>query len=179
MKPSAWMRSAWRIAAPGALVLFWFGLSGLFVVARGDPEAFLRTTFARSSRADTFEHLNGLSVPFWLVHSSLVLIAMAAARYRRSDVLTVLLIGPVIALAIGLLGQAWSDPDWFVVVAVCTIGWLVGYVRRWPVLGSEAQGASCLTRRCSGPAAGPLNSTSGGGGRTDEVVAGCSNPRVG
>ena len=106
----------------------WFGLSGLLVVARGDPEAFLRTAFGRYGRADAFEHLNGVLVLFWLVHSSLVLTAIAAARYRRSDVLAVLLIGPVIALAIGLLGQTWSDPNGFVVVAVCTIGWLVGTV---------------------------------------------------
>ena len=62
------------------------------------------------------------------MHSSLVLTAIAAARYRRLDVLVVLLIGPVIALVIGLLGQTWADPNWFVVVAVCTIGWLVGLV---------------------------------------------------
>jgi len=128
MGPSARMGSAWRIAALGALVSSWFGISGLLVVARGDPETFLQTTFVRFSRPDTFEHLNGISVPFWLVHSSLVLTAIEAARYRRSDVLTVLLIGPVIALAIGLLGQAWSDLDLFVVVAICTIGWLVGTV---------------------------------------------------
>jgi hypothetical protein len=128
MGPSARMKSRWRIAALGALVVLWFGLSGLLVVGRGDPEAFLRATFGRHGRADAFEHLNGISVLFWLVHSSLVLTAIAAARYRRSDVLAVLLIGPLIAMVIGLLGQTWSDPNWFVVVAVCTIGWLVGTV---------------------------------------------------
>jgi len=136
------MGFAYRFATLGCLVLFWFGLSGLLVVARGDPEAFLRTTFARSSRADTFEHLNGVSVPFWLVHSSLVLIAIAAARYRRSDVLTVSLIGPVIALAISLLGQAWSDPDWYVVAAVCTIGWVVGTVAGGLYWGLKRRGTS-------------------------------------
>ena len=128
MGPSARSGSPWWIAALGALVVLWFGLSGLLVVARGDPEALLRTTFGRHGRADAFEHLNGISVLFWLVHSSLVLTAIAAARYRQSDVLAVLLIGPVIALAIGLLGQTWLDPNGFVVVAVCTIGWLVGTV---------------------------------------------------
>jgi hypothetical protein len=126
--PSVRIGFACRIATLGCLVLFWFGLSGLLIVAWGDPEAFLRTRLARSSHADTFEHLNGVSVPFWLVHSCLNLMAMAAARYRRSDVMTVMMVGPIIALAIGVLGQTWSDPDWFVVVAVCTIGWLVGAV---------------------------------------------------
>jgi hypothetical protein len=38
----------------------------------------------------------------------------------------VLTIGPVIAGAIALLGQRWADPNWFQVVALCAIGWLVG-----------------------------------------------------
>jgi hypothetical protein len=76
-----------------ALVFLWLSLSGLLVVAWGDPDAFLWTTFGRYSRADAFEHLNGVSFLFWLVHSPLVLIAIAAARFRRSDVPTALLIG--------------------------------------------------------------------------------------
>jgi hypothetical protein len=122
------MGSGWRIAALGVLVCSWLGLSGLLAVARGDPEAFLRATFGLFSRADAFEHVNGVSGPFWLVHSALVLTAVVAARRRRPDVVAVLLIGPLIALLIGLPGQSWSDPDWFVVLAVCTIGWLVGTV---------------------------------------------------
>ncbi len=104
------------------------GWSGLLPVAWGDPEAFLRPTWSRYRRADAFEHPNGISVLGWLVHSSLVLTANVAACSRRGDVLAVLLIVPLIALASGLFGQPWSDPDWFVVVAVCTIGWLVGTV---------------------------------------------------
>jgi hypothetical protein len=63
--------------------LLWLSHSGLLVVAWGDPEAFLWTTFGRQSRADAFEHLNGVPFPFWLVHSPLVLIAIAAGRFRR------------------------------------------------------------------------------------------------
>lgn len=114
--------------ALAALVFLWLCLTGLFVVARGDPEAFLWATFGRFSRADAFKHLNGVSFLFWLVHSSLVLVAIAAARFRRSDVLMTLLIGPAIALIICLLDQNWSDPNWFVAVAVCTIGWLVSTI---------------------------------------------------
>ena len=122
------MLAGWRIAVLGALVISWIGLSGLLLFVRGDLEAFLRSTFGRFSRADAFEHVNDIAGTFWLMHSLLVLIAVAAARHRRPDVLAVLIIGPVIALSIGLLRQAWSDPNWFVIVAVCTIGWLVGAV---------------------------------------------------
>jgi hypothetical protein len=118
----------WQLATLGVLVSLWLGLSGLLVVARGNPETFLATTFGRFSRADAFEHLNGVSIVLWSVHSSLVLIAIAATWCRRTDVLAVLTIGPLIALAIALLGQRWADPNWFVVVAVCAIGWLVGTV---------------------------------------------------
>jgi hypothetical protein len=41
---------------------------------------------------------------------------------------TVVLIGTAVAVAIGLLGQSWSDPTWFEILAICTIGWFVGIV---------------------------------------------------
>ena len=142
MELSARMGSPWRVATLGALVLLWFGLSGLLIVARGDPETFLRTTLRGYSRPDAFRFLNGILVLFWLVHSPLVLIATAAARFRRSDVLTVLLIGPAISLVISLLGEKWSDPNWFDVVAVCTIGWLAGTVVGGVYWGLKPTGTS-------------------------------------
>ena len=118
----------WQLATLAVLVLLWLGLSGLLVVTRGKPEAFLATTLGRFGRLDAFEHLNGVSILVWSVHSFLVLIAIAATRYRRADVVAVLMIGPAIASAIALFGQRWADPNWFEVVAVCTIGSLVGTV---------------------------------------------------
>jgi hypothetical protein len=118
----------WQLATQGVLVSVWLGLSGLLVVARGNPEAFLATTFGRFSRDDAFEHLNRVLIGLWSVHSFLVLIAITATWHRRTDVLAVLIIGPVLALAIALLSQRWADPNWFQVVAVCAIGWLVGTV---------------------------------------------------
>jgi hypothetical protein len=110
------------------LVFVWLSLSGLLLVSWGNPEVFLRRALGRYSRADTFEFLNGISVLFWLVHSALLLVGIAAARARRSDVVTVLLIGPAIAVIICLLNEDWSDPNWYVIVAVCTIGWLVSTI---------------------------------------------------
>ena len=125
------IRPRWRLATLAVLVLLWLGLTGLLVVSRGRPEAFLVTTMGRFSRADAFEHLNGISTLVWSLHSLLVLTVTAATWQRRADVLTVVMIGPVIALAIALLGQRWEDPNWFVIVAVCAIGWLVGMVVGW------------------------------------------------
>jgi hypothetical protein len=117
-----------RVGIVAALASLWLVLSGLLVFTRGKPEAFLLTTFGRFSRDDAFEHLNGVSVLVWSVHSLVVLMAIAAARYRLTDVLTVLMIGPVIATTFVLLSQNWADPNWFIVVAVCSIGWMVGLV---------------------------------------------------
>jgi hypothetical protein len=110
------------------LISLWLALTVLLLVSRGNPEAFLLRNLGRYSRADAFKHLNS-GLPFFLfVHSCQVLTAIAAARFRRTDVLTVLLIGPVIALVFNLFYQEWSDPNWYVVVAVGTIGWLVSTI---------------------------------------------------
>lgn len=118
----------WPLAALAVLALPWLGLSGLFVVARGDPEAFLQTHLSPHSRADAFENISGILGLFWSVQSILLLLAMGAIRVRRSDVLIVLLIGPIIALALDLLFEQWSDPNWHDIVAIGTIGWMVGSV---------------------------------------------------
>jgi hypothetical protein len=122
------MGVGWQLGTLAVLVSLWLGLSALLVGTWGKPETFLVKTLGRFSRDDAFEHLNGVSVVFWSVHSLLVLIAIAATKYRRTDVLTVLMIGPVIAAAIVLLGQSWADPNWFEVVAICSSGWLAGSV---------------------------------------------------
>jgi len=117
-----------QLAAVALLISFWLGLTGLLIASWGQPEAFLLKTFGRFSRDDAFEHLNGIAVIAWAVFSVLVLIAMATTRYGRPDVLAVLMIGPVIAASIVLIDQHWTDPNWFVIVAVCSIGSLVGSV---------------------------------------------------
>jgi hypothetical protein len=119
---------AWRLGILPVVLSLWLGLSALLAVTRGKPEDFLVKTFGGFSRDDAFEHLNGVSILFWLFHSLLVLIALAATWYRRTDVLTVLMIGPIIASAIVLLVTSWADPNWFEIVAVISIGWLASVV---------------------------------------------------
>ena len=119
---------AWQIANLGILVLLWFGLSALLVVARGKPEAFLVTTLGRFSRDDAFDNLDDVSVGLWWAHSFLVVVVILATWYRRNDVLFVVMSGPVIALAIAAFGERWTDPNWFQIVAVCEICWPVSTV---------------------------------------------------
>jgi hypothetical protein len=122
-------RIGWQaVVVLTALVSLWLALTGLLFVSWGNPEAFLLGRFGRYSRSDAFVHLNPILPFFWFVHSSMLLMAIAAARSRRTDVLTVLLIGPVITLVFNLFYQEWSDPDWYDLVALLTIGWLVSTI---------------------------------------------------
>lgn len=117
----------WQSFVMGILFSIWFGLFGILMIAHGDVETLLHNTFRNSSR-DAFYDLNRVIVHFCGVHSSLTIIAVAAARSRRSDVFAVLLIGPAIGLVINLLSQRWGDPNWAVIAGVCVIGWLVSTI---------------------------------------------------
>jgi hypothetical protein len=128
MQRLARVGTLWQLATLVVLVLLWLGLSGLLVLSHGQPEAFLHNNLGRFSRNDAFQHLNGISLLVWSIHSLLTAIAIAATWFRRTDVLGVLMVGPTFAILIVLLDQNWADPNWFVVVAVCSIGWLVGSV---------------------------------------------------
>ena len=152
MQRLSWIAHTWRLAMLGALAAIWLTLSLLLAASGGDPETMLRTLFARHSRADAFKDLNVILALFWAAHSAASLLAGAAARSRRPDVLTVLLIGPAIVVAINLLEVDWSDPNWFVIVAVCTIGWAVSilvsgfYWLSKPVAQDSAGAAADLGR---------------------------------
>jgi hypothetical protein len=112
------------IVAP--LLLVWLAASVLILIGQGDVESILGSAFGRHTRPDAFERLNRIAVPFWVSHSVLASLSILAAWHRRVDILLVLLIGPAIALLICVSTQQWSDPNWYVMLAVCSIGWLVG-----------------------------------------------------
>ena len=118
-------RTGWA-ALLGATVLPWLALAALFAASGGSLQAWLRAACAGHARADAFEFLDGIAPMFWGVHTCLASMAVAAARARRPDVLAALVVGPALGLLIAALGEDWSDPNWFVVVAVATIGWGVG-----------------------------------------------------
>ena len=125
MLPVAHKIPYWQIAVVVALAALWLAVATLLVLTRGDPESFLRVALAGYARRDAFNDLNRVSFLFLVAHSCLLVVAIAAVRCRRSDVLAVLLLGPAIALPICYLGQEWSVPEWFFVPAVCMICWMV------------------------------------------------------
>jgi hypothetical protein len=59
MRLLARISPGWQFAVLGVLVSLWIGLSGLLLIAKERPEAFIATTFGRFSRADLFEHPPG------------------------------------------------------------------------------------------------------------------------
>lgn len=46
----------------------------------------------------------------------------------RYVTLTVLIIGPILALLVAVTSQDWADPDWNVFAAVCFLGWIAGII---------------------------------------------------
>jgi len=132
----------WRSITLEAMLLLWIGISWLLVVSRGDPETFLRTTFAGYSRPDAFNALNRTMAYFWVAHSCLSLTALSGTWFRRSDVLVVLLIGPAMALGLGVLSQRWSDPNWVVFLGVCLMGWLASTLASLVYWGVRSRGIS-------------------------------------
>jgi hypothetical protein len=124
------------------MLLLWIGISGLIFVSRGRPETFLRTSFATYSRPDAFYALNRTMRYFWVAHSCLTLTALSATWFRRSNVLVILLIGPAMALGLGVLSQRWSDPNWVVFVGVCLMGWLASTLVSLVYWGVRSTGMS-------------------------------------
>jgi hypothetical protein len=118
----------WQLGTLAVMLVLWVGLSMLLIWSRGDPEALLKAFFAGASRPDAFTFLNrGLKL-FWSIHTGLVLVAVFAVWFRRPDVLVSLLIGPAICLFLGAVSQQWSDPNWFLFVGGCTMGWLASLI---------------------------------------------------
>jgi hypothetical protein len=109
-----------------SLLVVWLAVSVLILIGRGDVESLLGSAFGRNVRPDAFEFLNQIAVSFWASHSLLASLAFLASWQRRVDVLLVLMIGPVIALLVCLASQEWSDPNWHNVLAVYSIGCVVG-----------------------------------------------------
>ncbi len=128
MSPVVHKMHYWPIGVVVVLASIWGAVFPLLVLTRGNPEGFLRVALEGRARRDAFNDLNRVSVLFFVAHSCLLLMTIAATRSRRLDVLIVLLLGPAIALPLCYFGQQWSDPEWFLVPALCMICWMVSTV---------------------------------------------------
>ena len=130
----------WQIATLAILAALWIALSIPLALGCGDAEAFFLTTFADYARAThPCISLSPLYLRFWIAHSCLLILSIAAVTVHKSDLFTVLIIGPTLAFGVSLCSQQWPDPCWLAFTGVCLIGWVVGIV---------SGGVHCLYKLC-------------------------------
>jgi len=119
----------WQIATLAILAALWIALSIPLAFGGGDAEAFFLSTFKDYARAaHLYVSLGPTFLWFWIAYSGLLILGIMAVTVHKSDLFTVLIIGPTLAFGVSLFSQQWSDPDWLVFTGVCLIGWLVGIV---------------------------------------------------
>jgi hypothetical protein len=116
MKTAARSRRTGALAAYTAIFVSWLPLAVLLVRSGGHPDAHLITLVGANSA------VVGL---FSVFHTLLCGVGVAAVFCRRFDILTILPIGPGLAILFYVLEQGFSDPAWFTIVAMCSIGEMV------------------------------------------------------
>lgn len=115
-------------AAYAAIIWVWLPFAILLWTSGGSPERALQAIFGRYSRYDAFEFIDGIAGPFCIVHSILSVVATLAVACRRFDVFTIVWIGPLLALLCYVVADGISDPAWFTIVGMCSIGEIVSAV---------------------------------------------------
>ena len=118
----------WQIASLTIVAALWGALSILRILARGHVESYLLSAFKGSVRADAFVRLNPTLVLMWIGHTCFLVFGIVAMSLRKSDLFTVLIIGPILALLVAVTSQDWADPDWNVFAGICFIGWIAGII---------------------------------------------------
>lgn len=129
MNPSHQPVPKWQIAVLACSVAAWIALTTPLVLGLGDVDAFFLRTFKAYSRSShPYLNLNPTFQQLWLAWSGLLAFSIGAIAGRKTDLFSVLCVGPALACGIAVMAVSWSDPDWIVVCGVCLIGCLVGLV---------------------------------------------------
>ncbi|WP_165251359.1 hypothetical protein [Paludisphaera soli] len=132
-------RRPWMVAP---FLVLWIAVSGLFVLGGGDVEGLLHAAFDRHAMPDAFNGLNAVASSVLVGLGLWTSLGLAAAWRRRGEVVVILLIGVGFVLALFLVGERWSDPNWHNVACVLTIccfvstlvggcWWCLDLWRRW------------------------------------------------
>jgi hypothetical protein len=105
-------------------------LLSIFIGVQGEKRIteFVGSWFGIRSRPDAFDGVrNGAGILFLMIHTLWCALGIAASLKNRTDVATILVIGPA-WMAAGLMIQDWNDPAWFIVLSVSAIAWFVSIV---------------------------------------------------
>ena len=120
--------NATRYLATVAIATSWLMLTAALFGGRAQIETVLNSFLGLRSRPDAFGHIDRIAPLFWVDHCAWCVFISAAIFRGWRNVVVVLLIGPIFALVINAVNESWSDPAWFTIVAICTIGWSVSLV---------------------------------------------------
>ncbi len=101
-----------------------FGL----ILLRPDIERYLKQYMPGQHMPDAFHGLNGTMTVFMLLVTATLLLAIRIETKRKTALLLPLLFGPIACLVGWCLTENFSDPNWFHLFALTTLGMLVSCV---------------------------------------------------
>ncbi len=107
------------------LLLLWTVISTFIMLGQGDVEGLLESTFRHHVPHDAFFALNRIIPIFWASLTILLTLAFLATRQRRTDVVLILLAGPILAFLLCVISEDKSDPNWYDILAISTIACFV------------------------------------------------------
>lgn len=94
-------------------------------VAKPDLEIWLAIQTKGFSRQDAFNGVNGISTTFTVLLAVTSVLAMLLIVFHKSKFLLSLASGPMLAGLAYLVGYGFTDPAWFTLLALLSIGMLV------------------------------------------------------
>ncbi|MAG93815.1 MAG: hypothetical protein CMJ48_08715 [Planctomycetaceae bacterium] len=119
-------RTRVRMVVASSALLPTIMLCGLQLVATSDLETWLATHTRGTSRADAFDSITRISTTFTALLGITSLFAAWLVVSHRSQYLLGLAVGPCCAILTYLISYGTSDPAWFTLLALLSIGMLVG-----------------------------------------------------
>lgn len=121
-------RRGLRAAAAAAMLMPAIVVAAAQVLMKPDPELWLSNHYRGIARPDAFDSLTRIAPIFCVSTGVLFGLAAALVLIRRTPYLIPLFSGPVLTVVACIAVEDLSDPAWFTVLAVFSIGVFAGSV---------------------------------------------------
>jgi hypothetical protein len=118
--------SRWRIVAAILTLTPALLVAGIQLIAQPDPEYWLSQQAKGYARGDAFDGVSQIMPLFTVFFVGTSVLAAFFILSRKSNFLTPLAAGPSIATFVYLIMHGITDPSWFTLLLLLTIGMLVG-----------------------------------------------------
>jgi hypothetical protein len=121
-----------RKRSPGRIIFTLLTLSpalafcGFQLFAAPDLETWLASRFNGFARPDAFDGVADIAPLFAVVFAVTSLLAACLVAFHRTPYLSTLAAGPLLAGLVYVVMHSVNDPAWFTLLALLTIGMLVG-----------------------------------------------------